>query len=93
MHVHIANNILYKCTFKFIVVLLSRVSIAHSGHSGAQLAGLPPSSVSDPPSTDADDRQIQALRSQIRLSETFSGVKLDSVSWEITHKGTCTCLH
>ena len=54
-----------------------------------------------PSSTDAvstsreigDQRLLTSLRSQIRLSEAFSGVKFDDVSWEITHKGMhCRCL-
>lgn len=51
------------------------------------------------PSTGADssttmssgDQQLQWLRSTIRLSEAFSGIKFTNTSWEITHKGTEFC--
>ena len=42
--------------------------------------------------TSGDDHQFRSLRSQIRLSEAFSGIKFNNTSWEITHKGTA-CLN
>jgi hypothetical protein len=38
-----------------------------------------------------DDQQLRGLRSQVRLSEAFSGIKFTNTSWEITHKGTVYC--
>ena len=65
----------------------NRISIAQSDRSGAQLVGLPSSSALAATPTNSDDQQLRALRSQIRLSESFSGVNFDNVSWEITQKG------
>lgn len=35
-----------------------------------------------------DDQQLRGLRSQVRLSEAFSGIRFTNTSWEITHNGT-----
>ena len=35
-----------------------------------------------------DDQELRGLRSQVRLSEAFSGIRFTNTSWEITHKGT-----
>ena len=34
-----------------------------------------------------DDESLSQLKSQIKLSEAFSGIKFKSVNWEIKHTG------
>ena len=67
-----------------------RLSMSHPLECELLSDGQPSSTDADSSSKEISDKHLLAsLRSQIRLSEAFSGVKFDDVSWEITHKGIC----
>ena len=70
-----------------LFVIMHRLSVDHPSDAGGM--DLAPSTCADSSTTTSgDDQQLRSLRSQIRLSEAFSGIKFSSISWEITHKGT-----
>ena len=70
-----------------MLVIIHRLSVNHPSDAGAM--GQAPSTGADSSTTTSgDDQQLRSLRSQIRLSEAFSGIKFNNTSWEITHKGT-----
>ena len=65
--------------------------MSQPSESGAEAMDVPSPTGADSSSRNINDQQLESLRSQITLSEEFSGVKFNNVSWEITHKGiVCT---
>ena len=54
----------------------------------AKTQAEPTSSGSTVLSTEKDDREARALRSQIKLNEAFNGITFKSTKWEVVHKGT-----
>ena len=67
-----------------------RFSVDHPSCAGAM--DQSPSTGADSSTTcrtmSVDDHQLRGLRSQVRLSEAFSGIRFTNTSWEITHNGT-----
>ncbi len=60
--------------------------------SSAEAMDQSPSTGADSTDTmSVDDQQLRGLRSQVRLSEAFSGITFTNTSWEITHRGTVYC--
>ena len=38
------------------------------------------------------DEEVKRLHSHIKLNEALSGIKFESVDWEIKHTGVCVCI-
>ena len=62
--------------------------MSECGLEGRDVLDPHPSPPSDSSSMNGDDEQLEAMRSQVRFSGAFNGVKFDNISWEITEKGT-----
>ena len=70
-------------------IFYQRFSVAQCGVEGGAVLEPHPSPPSDTPSMNEEDEELEAIRSQVRFSGAFNGVKFDNISWEITEKGVC----